>query len=532
MAYLFQRDNEVLFFKTNVRPSPDLKQHLLWPALLYRIVAPQYLTSRLNIFQKAVLGMCNVRRMNEQEIAEQLMLHQNLVKRILHELMDQKFIDKVRAVTDQGKNELMNIESANERQSVQYLFQDPVSGKVWPRLVDKLNFAETEITDNGYPAIIVRRNSKIFPYLHLPPVHVLPPRPSNSEIFSAVIASFRANKNYYEANNTEEQDGVTSEGAELDIDDENEARIGWLRSEPSKIKRINYMDSEPRPVFISTFLYMPQGEKLSPDGWQVADPFGLGENVWLKRWIEEAAKRDQNLQEKIRRIYETGQEKMLSRQGSDYGQYYEFAQEELDKLLGIRVRDVPVYHDMLHVETEFQQIRLLREKASLQKRRDLMTSIRRMLEHLMLSILVQNPVRESWRRVYYYSQPINDTQVLKQIYQRICEAIGLCQDIPFGFLKVDAFYIKKAAQQSGQIWRLRASILAALLSAVDYPNHPFRLAAQLRPDLLVMFESIVADADGASHHNAREISIADVDRSRRMAYVLVAIFTGLDFEIA
>ena len=196
MAYLFQRDNEVLFFKTNVRPSPDLKQHLLWPALLYRIVAPQYLTSRLNIFQKAVLGMCNVRRMNEQEIAEQLMLHQNLVKRILHELMDQKFIDKVRAVTDQGKNELMNIESANERQSVQYLFQDPVSGKVWPRLVDKLNFAETEITDNGYPAIIVRRNSKIFPYLHLPPVHVLPPRPSNSEIFSAVIASFRANKNY------------------------------------------------------------------------------------------------------------------------------------------------------------------------------------------------------------------------------------------------------------------------------------------------------------------------------------------------
>ena len=145
---------------------------------------------------------------------------------------------------------------------------------------------------------------------------------------------------------------------------------------------------------------------------------------------------------------------------------------------------------------------------------------------------MQNPVRESWRRVYYYSQPINDTQVLKQIYQRICEAIGLCQDIPFGFLKVDAFYIKKAAQQSGQIWRLRASILAALLSAVDYPNHPFRLAAQLRPDLLVMFESIVADADGASHHNAREISIADVDRSRRMAYVLVAIFTGLDFEIA
>ena len=66
----------------------------------------------------------------------------------------------------------------------------------------------------------------------------------------------------------------------------------------------------------------------------LADPFGLGENVWLKRWIEEAAKRDQNLQEKIRRIYETGQEKMLSRQGSDYGQYYEFAQEELDKLLG------------------------------------------------------------------------------------------------------------------------------------------------------------------------------------------------------
>ena len=538
MAYLFQRDNEVLFFKTNVRPSPELKQQLLWPALLYRIVAPRYFTTKLNIFQKAVLGMCNVQRMNEQEIADQLMLHQSLVKRILQELSKEGFIDRQRGVTDQGKNELMKIESAYERQTVQYLFQDPVSGKVWPRLVDKLNFSETEIADNGYPSIIVRRKGKreqtagfvkIHPYVYLPPVHVLPPRPSNSEIFNAVIASFKASKNFNEANNTEEQDVVAKEAAEID-DDGNDAKVGWMRAEPSKISRINYMDTEPRPVFISTFIYVPQDEKLSPDGWQVADPFGLGANVWMKRWIEEATKKDQYLQEKIRRLYETGQEKLMNRRDSDYGQYYEFAQEELDKLLGIRVRDVPVYDNLVHIETEFQQIKFLREKASLLKRRDLMTSIRRMLEHLVLSIMAQNPVRESWRRVYYNSQPINDIRLLEQIYQGICAAIGLCPQIPFSFLKVESFYVRKASQQSGQVWRLRASILAALLSAVDYPNHPFRLAAKHKPDFLAMFESIVEEADEASHHNAQALSIADVDRSRRTAYILAAIFTGLDYE--
>ena len=537
MAYLFQRDNEVLFFKTNVRPSPELKQQLLWPALLYRIVAPRYFTTKLNVFQKAVLGMCNVERMNEQDIADQLMLHPSLVKRILQELNKEKFIDKQRGVTDQGKNELMKIESAYERQTVQYLFQDPVSGKVWPRLVDKLNFSETEIADNGYPSIIVRRKGnreqtagfvKIHPYVYLPPVHVPPPRPSNSEIFSAVTASFRASKNFNEANNTEEQDVVAKEAAE--IDDGNDAKVGWMRAEPSKISRINYMDTEPRPVFISTFIYVPQDEKLSPDGWQVADPFGLGENVWLKRWIEEAAKRDQYLQEKISRLYESGQEKLMNRKDTDYADYYEFAQGNLDSLLGICVRDIPVYNDMLHIETEFQQIKFLREKASLQKRRDIMTSIRRMLEHLMLSILIENPAREAWRRVYYYSQPINDTQVLKQIYQRFCEALGLCQEIPYSFLKVESFHVKKASLQSAQVWRLRASILATLLSAVDYPNHPFRLAAKRRPDFLAMFEAIVLEADGASHHNAQELSITDVDRSRRTAYVLAAIFTGLEYD--
>lgn len=60
MASSFRRDDPILHF--GPRLSAELRwsqrRYLLWPALMYRVVAPEVRERKLNVIQKAVLGMC------------------------------------------------------------------------------------------------------------------------------------------------------------------------------------------------------------------------------------------------------------------------------------------------------------------------------------------------------------------------------------------------------------------------------------------------------------------------------------------
>lgn len=60
MAALFQLDSSVLHFGPRMPAGVEYsrRKFLLWPALMYRVVAPEVRPRQINILQKTVLGMC------------------------------------------------------------------------------------------------------------------------------------------------------------------------------------------------------------------------------------------------------------------------------------------------------------------------------------------------------------------------------------------------------------------------------------------------------------------------------------------
>ena len=80
MALLFKREAPVLHFGPRLPKDPSTNQRMrwserrfvLWPALMYRVVAPEVRDRELNVLQKAVLGMCRAGTTNVQRIGDRL----------------------------------------------------------------------------------------------------------------------------------------------------------------------------------------------------------------------------------------------------------------------------------------------------------------------------------------------------------------------------------------------------------------------------------------------------------------------------
>ena len=73
MASPFRRDAPVVHFGPRLPKGMRWSQRrfLLWPALMYRVVAPEVQERQLNVLQKAVLGMCRAGITNAQRIGEE-----------------------------------------------------------------------------------------------------------------------------------------------------------------------------------------------------------------------------------------------------------------------------------------------------------------------------------------------------------------------------------------------------------------------------------------------------------------------------
>ncbi|MBP9825981.1 MAG: hypothetical protein KBF21_17265, partial [Thermoanaerobaculia bacterium] len=162
MAALFQLDSPVLHFGPRLPAGVRYSQRkfLLWPALMYRVVAPEVRPRRVNILQKAVLGMCRAGITFPPRIGEKLRIHADLATLILSELLQRGLIKPDGLPTPAG-NEVFEDEALDMRPPVTgHVFQDPWSGDLWPRFVQRLDYAELDRRENGFPDLILGTKGK------------------------------------------------------------------------------------------------------------------------------------------------------------------------------------------------------------------------------------------------------------------------------------------------------------------------------------------------------------------------------------
>ncbi len=374
MAYVFNKESPVLHFKPrgHVKNPRNEREYILWPAWAYRVVAPEVRDRKINVLEKAVLGLCRAGVTIAQEIAPKIHIHPDLAVHIIIGLQQKGFIGYDGLPTQKGIEVLQEETLEDHKLITGYVFQEPWELSLWPRFVEKLNYADLEFRDNGFPDLVFGSAGKPWyqrAYMQFPETNAAPREPGPAEILRATRQHRRDLRNASSFQQWEE-----------DVLDD----VGFVPPE-----RISIVDEYPGPVFLTTYLYLP---KDSEDiDWYVCDPFGLGHSPFLRRLIEKQIPQARGLFESIQRL--------LGRSLHNNFDGYEAMQQELksqavlivERNLTLKIQDYKIYENLIDMERVRKEAEFIGNSCSEQKLRLIMIEARRSLETLFMDIKKSYP---------------------------------------------------------------------------------------------------------------------------------------------
>ena len=516
MALLFKREAPVLHFGPRLPKDPSTNQRMrwserrfvLWPALMYRVVAPEVRDRELNVLQKAVLGMCRAGTTNVQRIGDRLHIHPDLAALIYLELQERGLLGSNGLPTGKGR-ELFEEETLDARRMVTgHVFQDPWSGDLWPRFVEKLDYVELQQSPNGFPDLVLGSKGKPRrerAFMVLPGDLAIPPAPGASDIVRVTRrhrSALRRSESYESA---DEDDTFAHAGSVI-------------------LERVSLVDDRPTPVFVTSFMCLPEAGDLAGE-WHACDPFGLGVSPTLRRALEREMQSSSGLRLVLEGMIGRSLDEQIQDQQRWASEIRAMAINNVEKALSISARDLPQYEDLVALEYAHVEAELLGDSCPDHKLRALVGDARRALEATFGAIFQRHPPRQVWRRVYTDRRPVEDDVYCQGVYEASAKAVGFHVPLPEALARVKPNHVKAACYPDGN-WRLRGAIIAAVLAARDDRAHPLRRAAAQEPKLLELLDG-VARAGGAVHAGAERPSLQSVLPVVADVHRAVGLLSGL-----
>jgi hypothetical protein len=261
----------------------------------------------------------------------------------------------------------------------------------------------------------------------------------------------------------------------------------------------------------------------------VCDPFSLGESAFLRRAFDREAARNTGLRAVLESLLGTSLSAQIDQQRRWVAELHQEAERRLGKLFSLNVRELPEYAPLLELTKAHVEAELLAESCPEQKLRDVLVAARRTIEASVGAMAIKHPVDKVWTRFYSSGKPVEDMQFLSASYTAAAKRIGFAVPLPRALTTVKPGILRSACGGNG--WRLRPSILAAVLTASRDQTHPLWKAAAMDPDLLVRLDAIADIAGDAAHANSAPSSqgaFADeVSRIVSAVHHAVALMSGL-----
>ncbi|RKG56895.1 hypothetical protein D7X30_22455 [Corallococcus sp. AB011P] len=512
MALLFRREAPVLHF--GPRLPKDMRwskrRFVLWPALMYRVVAPEVRARQLNVLQKAVLGMCRAGVTTVDRIGARLHIHPDLAELVALELHRRGLLGTNGLPTEKGYD-LIEEETLEARRMVTgHVFQDPWTGDLWPRFIEKLDYVELQQNPNtGFPDLVLGSKGKPRrerSFMVLPGDLALPPTPGASEIVRVTRrhrSALRRSASY-----------------EIADDDDTFAHAGSVA-----LERVSLVDDRPTPVFVTSFMYLPEAGDLGGE-WHACDPFGLGVSPMLRRALEREMRSSNGLRTVLEGMIGQSLDLQIEAQQRLAGEVRAMATNNVEKALSVSARDLPQFEDLVALEYARVEADLLGAACPEHKLRDLLGAARRALEGTFKAIFDRHPPRQAWRRVYTDRRPVEDNVYCQGVYEASAKAMGFRVPLPEALARVKPNHVKAACYPDGG-WRLRGAIIAALLAARDDARHPLRRAAAREPGLLELLDDVATKAGGAVHAGAARLSLPSVLPVVADVHRAVGLLSGL-----
>jgi hypothetical protein len=508
---MFTQNTPILYYDPKSQKKWRDRRFFVYPAWMYRVVAPRTSHNKLNILEKAVLGLSNAGVQSAEQIGSHLEIHQDLAALILSELSDRNLINNYGILTQDGKKLLENETFTTEESMAGYIFQDVWTNELMPRFINTEERADTRLNSSGFPELNLGSvGQPKYQTLLMPTVRDPSPQtPNSKDILKAVRSHSKAIGKL--ASNTSDLD-------DDDIPDESLHNPQML-----SLKRISFIEEDPTPVWLATFLYLPDGD---PD-WLVCDPFGLGDSPWLRKAINKQFEQD-NFRELQKRI--SG----MSESREDQGTLSELMEKSLSdakhrvevKLtMAIRRYD-DIYNSLVRMESDRAQIKVL--DATKQQEpliESCLIQCQKVGEQIFNHIRPKYLPNQEWKQL-----SINDKYGNRKFINDLARWIGFAVPLPATLTDVKQGKVRNAAEYGSQ--SIRPLILAALLATRIFADHPLHNLAQIYPGILSRLDQLATLRDASSHASSRaspNLTPDQCDRCIETIYHLVSNILNLSY---
>lgn len=452
------------------------KRQILWPAWAWRVVAPDIVERKLNPLQRLILRLHIAGCREDREAALLVKLEAELVAYIVKELMAMGLLDAQRAPTERAARFLEESELDVTELRVGWVFQDSHSGRLFPRFVDSLPLAICEPDAEGRPVITAGSKGRPFSAgaFVVPPGRASVIAPTPRDILDASRRHRRHIKLHRRA------------GIEAGVE------------APAVLEQISLVSDRPERVHLLTFIYVPEeaDEELP---WYVADPFGFGASPELRETVEQL-----RLTAKggFRDLLDGITGAALEQHRDHWAQMQLLLRDEARRRVnealprGGFAADEPVRDAMEQAFLELARLEQADQAGRLAVR-DLDAAYLRLRQAIEAGLVLcheRHPPRDAWLKIDGLPKNASRTTIAQCAVR-----LGFRpDDVPRAVANAAPGQVQWVCT-SEPAGRVRPTVAAFLLAAVDTPAHPMREIAARHPSWLSDLDYVAESAGGQVH---------------------------------
>jgi hypothetical protein len=232
---------------------------VLWPVLVHRVLYPEVAQAKMNLFQKVVMRLVRAKVYDVEELADLTGFHKNLVLLIFAQLISRGCLtDDAKEITEAGEKAINEEDEQTEQLASGYLFQDAVTGKLWPRLENRMVLVEPANQGDKFPKFSLNRKTGKFSSPYKP-------------FFKAIRCDVPTSVNTLDA--WQEYRSDYRAARQLAYSDELPKQV--------KLSGISYQSEQPESAWVIVWITASNDRKL----WSIKDPFDIRDEAW---WLTDS----------------------------------------------------------------------------------------------------------------------------------------------------------------------------------------------------------------------------------------------------
>lgn len=261
-----RRRNSLSGYTQGMRSLGDNGRVIVLPMYAYHVILPMPVKHELNLFQRTVIRLLEIRNYTDLEISQLMCVRRSLVEYVVEQLNSQGLISG-RTLTEKGKKLLSGELSEETECKSGYVFYDVNCRDFIESFLNEEDFSAIDYRSNGtrinfrYSDSVSRKDSNIHALLLR---NDSPPEPPELNYNRCVQICRKAYKDYVSEVAREENTDISE------------------KLESMTIQRFDVtLLPDPQPVYVATTVYL-QDEGIK---WKASDPFAFREYSGLTDYI-------------------------------------------------------------------------------------------------------------------------------------------------------------------------------------------------------------------------------------------------------